>query len=155
MSPANPVDPSSDPFASIESQRTFMIPTPGVRATDAAAPTSAPVSDVVVDIGSVDTGLNPLVALANRLLAIVPQIHSTTQLADPGVLKESLAQALREFDASAASHRNAPWRHATSCARCSTRRLRARHGAAAACGGATACSRCSTTRPGAARRSFS
>ena len=110
MSPANPVDPSSDPFASIESQRTFMIPTPGVRATDAAAPTSAPVSDVVVDIGSVDTGLNPLVALANRLLAIVPQIHSTTQLADPGVLKESLAQALREFDASAASRGIAPER---------------------------------------------
>lgn len=110
MSPANPVDPSSDPFASIESQRTFMIPTPGVRATDAAAPTSAPLGDVVADIGSVDTGLNPLVALANRLLAIVPQIRSTTQLADPGVLKESLAQGLREFDASAASRGIAPER---------------------------------------------
>ncbi len=110
MSPANPVDPSSDPFASIESQRTFMIPTPGVRATDAAAPTSAPVGDVVADIGSVDTGLNPLVALANRLLAIVPQIRSTAQLADPGVLKESLAQGLREFDASAASRGIAPER---------------------------------------------
>lgn len=110
MSPANPVDPSSDPFASIESQRTFMIPTPGVRATDAAAPTSTPVGDVVADIGSVDTGLNPLVALANRLLAIVPQIRSTTQLADPGVLKESLAQGLREFDANAASRGIAPER---------------------------------------------
>ena len=91
MSPANPDDPFSDPFASIESQRTFMIPTPGARAPEAAAtPAAASGADVVADIASVETGLNPLVALANKLLAIVPQIRSTTHLADPGVLKESL-----------------------------------------------------------------
>jgi len=104
MSPANPDDPFSDPFASIESQRTFMIPTPGARAPEAAAtPAAASGADVVADIASVETGLNPLVALANKLLAIVPQIRSTTHLADPGVLKESLAQGLREFDAAAVS----------------------------------------------------
>lgn len=103
MSPANTNDPFGDPFASIESQRTFMIPTPGARAPEAAAPAAAAGADVVADVASAETGLNPLVALANKLLAIVPQIRSTTQLADPGVLKESLAQGLREFDAAAAS----------------------------------------------------
>jgi type VI secretion system protein ImpK len=111
MSAAKPHDPLADPFASIEQQRTFIIPTPGARAPEAAAgPPSAPSADVVADVGSVDSGLNPLVALANPLLAIVPQIRSTTHLADPGVLKESLAQALREFDASAASAAIAPAR---------------------------------------------
>ena len=104
----NPNDPFSDPFAALESQRTFMMPTPGARAAEAAMPAAG--ADVVGDIGAADTGLNPLVALANRLLAIVPQIRSTTHLADPGVLKESLAQGLREFDAHAASRGIAPER---------------------------------------------
>lgn len=111
MSPANPNDPFSDPFASLESQRTFVMPTPGARSADAAMPaTGGAGADVVGDIGAADTGLNPLVALANRLLAIVPQIRSTTHLADPGVLKESLAQGLREFDAHAAQRGIAPER---------------------------------------------
>src|SRR5690349_14203642 len=111
MSPANPNDPFSDPFAALESQRTFVMPTPGARALDAAAPSMGGAgADVVGDIAAADTGLNALVALANRLLAIVPQIRSTTHLADPGVLKESLAQGLREFDAQAASRGIAPER---------------------------------------------
>lgn len=111
MSPANPNDPFSDPFANIESQRTFVMPTPGARAAEAMpAPASAAGADVVADLGAVDSGLNPLVALANRLLAIVPQIRSTTHLPDPGVLKESLAQGLREFDAHAAQRGIAPER---------------------------------------------
>jgi len=110
MSPANPNDPFSDPFAALESQRTFVMPTPGARTVEAATPMGAAGADVVGDIGAADTGLNPLVALANRLLAIVSQIRSTTHLADPGVLKESLAQGLREFDAHAASRGIAPER---------------------------------------------
>jgi len=37
MSPANPNDPFSDPFAALESQRTFVMPTPGARAAGTAA----------------------------------------------------------------------------------------------------------------------
>ena len=94
-----------DPFASIDTGRTFVMPTPGAR------PTGAPVSsglgldpvargaDVAPDLGAPDTGLNPLVALANPLLALVPQIRSTTPLADPAALKESMAAGLRDFEA--------------------------------------------------------
>lgn len=113
MSPANPNDPFSDPFAALENQRTFVMPNPGARAPVAPAPgviSSAGAADVVADLSVADTGLNPLVALANSLLAVVPQIRSTSHLSDPGVLKESLAQGLREFDARAPQQGIAPER---------------------------------------------
>ncbi|HEY9067685.1 MAG TPA: DotU family type VI secretion system protein [Burkholderiaceae bacterium] len=109
MSPANHDDPFSDPFAAIETHRTFVMPTPGSRTTVSAQAMAAG-ADVVGDIAAADTGLNPLVALANKLLALPPQIRATTQLPDPGVLKESLAQGLREFDAQAAARGIAPER---------------------------------------------
>ena len=113
MSPANPNDPFSDPFASLDNPRTFVMPTPGARPVEPAAHSpmaSASAADVVADLGAPDTGLNPLVALANSLLAVVPQIRSTSHLPDPGVLKESLAQGLREFDAKAPQQGIAPER---------------------------------------------
>jgi len=116
MTPANPPpsDPYSDPFAAIDSQRTFVMPTPGARAADPAASPLAAAgpagTDVAADIAAPETGLNPLVALANKLLAVVPQIRSTSHLPDPGVLKETLAQGLREFDAHAAQRGIAPER---------------------------------------------
>ena len=113
MSPANPNDPFSDPFAAVENQRTFVMPNPGARAPATAQPgamTSAGAADVVADLSAPDTGLNPLLALANPLLAVVPQIRSTSHLPDPGVLKESLAQGLREFDAKAPQQGIAPER---------------------------------------------
>jgi type VI secretion system protein ImpK len=48
-------------------------------------------------------GLNPLVSLANRLLMAVPQIRSTRSVADPVALKQSLAQALRDFSSAASA----------------------------------------------------
>ncbi|MDP3822231.1 MAG: DotU family type VI secretion system protein [Burkholderiales bacterium] len=113
MSPANPNDPFSDPFAAVENQRTFVMPNPGARAPATPQPGAMPsagAADVTADLSAPDTGLNPLLALANPLLAVVPQIRSTSHLPDPGVLKESLAQGLREFDAKAPQQGIAPER---------------------------------------------
>jgi type VI secretion system protein ImpK len=102
--PPTPNDPFNDPFAAAEPGRTFRMPTPGARTSEAPGNgASAAGVDVVADVGAADTGLNPLVALANRLLAVVPQIRSTSHLPDPAALKESLAPGLREFDAQAAA----------------------------------------------------
>src|SRR6187431_1875173 len=95
MSPSSP----DDPFAEVDTGRTFIMPTPGGRTTAMPsrpqhAPQHAAGADVAADIGPSDSGLNPLVAL-------VPQIRASTQLADPASLRESIAQGLREFEAQA------------------------------------------------------
>ena len=110
MSTSNP----DDPFADIDAGRTFIMPTPGGRAA-AAAPAQSPRTgqagaDVAADIGPSESGLNPLVALANPLLALVPQIRATTHLSDPAALRESIAQGVREFEAAARAKGMAPER---------------------------------------------
>ena len=110
MSPVNPKDPF-DPFAEPDGQRTFVMPSPGGRTPVSPPGVSAAAGiDVAGDLQAADVGLNPLVAVANPLLAVVPQIRVTMQLADPGALKESLAQGLRQFDARAAQLGLAPER---------------------------------------------
>jgi type VI secretion system protein ImpK len=101
-----------DPFAALENQRTFVMPNPGARAAPAApsAPAAATGADAIPEVAAVDSGMNPLLALANRLLAVVPQIHAASHLADPGVLKDSLAQGLRDFEARARQQGIAPER---------------------------------------------
>jgi type VI secretion system protein ImpK len=99
-----PNQPPVDPFAAIDTGRTFVMPTPGARPAAASGPATDfghRGADVAHDLSAPDTGLNPLVALANPLLALVPQIRSTTHLSDPAALKESMSQALREFEAKA------------------------------------------------------
>lgn len=99
-----PHQPPIDPFASIDTGRTFVMPTPGQRpASGSGMPfdSMARGADVAADLAAPDTGLNNLVALANPLLALVPQIRSTTHLADPASLKESMAAGLRDFEAKA------------------------------------------------------
>jgi type VI secretion system protein ImpK len=111
MSPAG--EPPIDPFAALEGQKTFVMPKPGARPAAAAAPPApmgAPGADVMADVGGADSGMNPLLALANRLLAVVPQIRSTGHLADPAALKDSLAQGIREFEAHARQQGIAPER---------------------------------------------
>ena len=64
---------TDDPFADLPSDRTFVMPTPGQRAA-APARNQVPVSgEVAHDFPAVSVGLNPLVALANSVLAVVPQ----------------------------------------------------------------------------------
>jgi len=102
--PTNPGNGPIDPFASIDTGRTFVMPTPGAAAAAPAAAFATPLhrgADVAGDLAAPDSGLNPLVALANPLLALVPQIRSTSHLADPAALKESMANGLREFEGKA------------------------------------------------------
>ena len=113
MSPPGPGEPPIDPFAALEGQKTFVMPKPGARPAAAAVPPPplmAPGADVMADVGAADSGMNPLLALANRLLAVVPQIRSTGHLADPAALKDSLAQGIREFEAHARQQGIAPER---------------------------------------------
>ena len=92
--------PTDDPFADLPSDRTFVMPTPGQRAA-AAARTQAPASgDVAHDFPAVSVGLNPLVALANSVLALVPQLRATSHHPNPTQLKEQIAR-LPEHDKSA------------------------------------------------------
>jgi type VI secretion system protein ImpK len=98
-----PNQPPIDPFASIDTGRTFVMPTPGQRPANTGSPFDnvARGADVAADLSAPDTGLNPLVALANPLLALVPQIRTTSHLADPAALKESMSAGLRDFEAKA------------------------------------------------------
>jgi type VI secretion system protein ImpK len=105
--------PIDDPFAEISGGRTFIMPTPGARA--AAPGTAAPratsgTPNVAGDIEPIDSGLNPLVATANRLLALVPQIRATYTLADPAALRESIASEVRAFESTARARGIAPER---------------------------------------------
>ncbi|HEY0818721.1 MAG TPA: DotU family type VI secretion system protein [Rhizobacter sp.] len=104
-----------DPFADIDTGRTFIMPTPGGRAAAAMPPAAVPRggaggADVAADLGVPESGLNPLVALANPLLALVPQVRATTRLADAAALRESMAQGVREFEAGARAKGIAPER---------------------------------------------
>ena len=91
----------TDPFAQLDEQRTFIKPNPGGRA--GALRASEPMSDPAADIGVPDTGLNPLVSLANRLLLVVTQLRATRHVVDPVGLRNALAQGVRDFVAQAAS----------------------------------------------------
>jgi type VI secretion system protein ImpK len=101
-----------DPFAEIGGGRTFILPTPGGRG---AAPRESALAksgqpQVASDIEPVDSGLNPLVAQANRLLALVPQIRATYILADPAALRDSIAAEVRAFESGARARGLAPER---------------------------------------------
>src|SRR6476660_3671933 len=96
--PPQPVDPDA----------TIMVPTPGRRR---AAATSAPAaaagdapkrSDAVLsaDLGAL-SGLNPLVALANPLLALVPQIRSSVSHPDPAGFRQTLLEQRSTFEQAA------------------------------------------------------
>ena len=99
-----------DPFSQPDIGRTFVMPTPGAPRAPAPARAASGTSDVAADLGPSESGLNPLVVLANRLLALVPQIRATPQLADPSALRDSIAQGLREFEAQARARGIAPER---------------------------------------------
>ena len=157
------MDPSAinDPFADRDDQtRTFIKPDPRGRGSamravgDERHRSSAPAEAALPDVG-----LNPLVALANRLLLLVPQLRATRQVPDPAALRTSLAQGIRDFAARAARARHrAGTRHGVALrALHDDRRGRGRHalGRLGRLGPAQPARRCSTTRPRAARRSSS
>ncbi|MCL4739369.1 MAG: DotU family type VI secretion system protein [Burkholderiaceae bacterium] len=85
--------PLNDPFAELDGQRTFVRPQPGGWSAARADAGDTRASDAP----PVDHGLTPLLALANRLLLLVPQLRATRQVDDPSVLRAALAQGVREF----------------------------------------------------------
>jgi type VI secretion system protein ImpK len=106
------LDPSAinDPFADRDDQtRTFLKPDPRGRGAARSAETTN-VDAAAPDAAIADVGLNPLVALANPLLLLVPQLRATRQVADTGALRTSLAQGIRDFAARAAARGVAPER---------------------------------------------
>ncbi len=93
---------ADDPFANADTGRTFIMPTPGQKAPAPRAPAHASNgggAELAGDEPSADSGLNALVALANPILAVIPQIRATSHQPDPAALKDRLARALRDFDA--------------------------------------------------------
>ncbi|MDQ6685205.1 MAG: DotU family type VI secretion system protein [Pseudomonadota bacterium] len=108
------MDPSSinDPFAERDEQtRTFLKPDPGSRATTPRSGETTQVDNGSDSAAAIpDTGLNPLVGLANKLLLLVPQIRATRHVADPAALRTSLAQGIRDFQAKAQAQGIAPER---------------------------------------------
>lgn len=106
------MDPNDDPFAALDASRTFIRPKPGGRSAPRATPPEPAdpswAADAATDLPISDHGLNPLLALANRVLMAVPQIRATRHVADPAELRNTLAQSLREFDQIASAKGIAP-----------------------------------------------
>lgn len=97
--------PVNDPFAEFDGQRTFIRPDPGGRAgTTRSGELPRDLSTTLATEVSVPVhGLNPLVALANPLLLLMPPLRATRQVADVAALRNQLAQGIRDFSARAAS----------------------------------------------------
>src|SRR2546430_3412207 len=88
-----------DPFAGLGLDRTVIMPVPGGR-TPPARPASVEPAEPA-DVTVVASGLNPLVAAANPLLNVVPQLRSSVEQPNPTALHQSLAEGIRQFEAQA------------------------------------------------------
>ena len=104
-----------DPFASPDSDRTIIIPSPRGRVAPSAQPTQALQTAAPADAAQMGSGatapvagLNPLLAAANPLLNLVPQLRATVQHADPSGLRDYLAQNIKGFEARAKAAGIAP-----------------------------------------------
>jgi type VI secretion system protein ImpK len=98
----------TDPFAQLDEPRTFIKPNPGGQ-TGPRRINEAPREPLQETTGP-DTGLNPLVALAHRLLLAATQLRGTRHVADPAALRNALAQSVRDFASQAGSAGIAPER---------------------------------------------
>jgi type VI secretion system protein ImpK len=95
-----------DPFADLGADRTVIMPMPGGRVAPgrpaAAEPRATPADQAeAAEATAVASGLNPLLAAANRLLNVLPQLRSSVQHPNPIALRDSLAQGIRQFEAQA------------------------------------------------------
>ena len=94
------MDPSpiNDPFAQLDGQRTFIKPNPGGWTGSRPIESATSVQDTAAaESALAEHGLNPLLAVANKLLLLVPQLRRTRQVADPAALRNQLAQSVRDF----------------------------------------------------------
>jgi type VI secretion system protein ImpK len=95
-----------DPFADLGIDRTVIMPMPGGRVAPGRPAsveprTAAAEQAEASEATAVASGLNPLVAAANRVLDVVPQLRSSVQHPNPTGLRDSLAQGIRQFEAQA------------------------------------------------------
>jgi type VI secretion system protein ImpK len=92
---------NEDPFASADVERTVIMPTPGGRTAAPGSPAPErkpqPAGGFAVEELTI-TGINPLVAAANPLLDVIPQLRTTMQHADADALRDHLIQSIREFE---------------------------------------------------------
>jgi type VI secretion system protein ImpK len=96
---------SDDPFGQLPADRTLVIPNPGARPQRPASPAAAAGSRFNferVELSALDwySGLNPLVAAANPLLNLVPQLRQAHH-PDPAGLRDTLARAIQTFETKA------------------------------------------------------
>lgn len=87
-----------DPFSGLGFDRTVMMPTPGGRAAPMRPPPAEPET---FETPTVVSGLNPLVAAANPLLNVVPQLRSSMEHPNPASLRDTLARGIQQFEARA------------------------------------------------------
>lgn len=107
--------PMNDPFAAFDAQQTFVRPNPAGWASAPPPPGNPPPDPLAglasqADTAPPDHGLNPLLAMANRLMLLVPQIRATRHVADPAALRATLAQGVRDFVTAAQQQGIAPER---------------------------------------------
>jgi type VI secretion system protein ImpK len=99
---------ADEPTLIQDHEATLRMPRPGGQATvvmprspDAA---QAGARSARVDLQRLVAGVNPLLAAAGDLLALVSQLRATTLHADPAGLRQQLLQAIADFEAMAAGH---------------------------------------------------
>jgi type VI secretion system protein ImpK len=109
-------DAPQDPFAAFESDRTIIKPSAGGARKPAGAPVEAapaaaarptgstparhPGEAVVTDLPP-HASLNPLVQAAAPLLSAAPRLRAMVRHPNPAVLRESLVEAIKRFEAGA------------------------------------------------------
>jgi type VI secretion system protein ImpK len=93
-----------DPFASFESDRTFIMPSPGQRGARTSAPRTpdddAPGHDIPIALEALTpaNGLNPIVTAASPLLSAVPPLRASLTQVDATALRDTLAEGVRAFE---------------------------------------------------------
>lgn len=99
---------TEDPFGRSDIERTIIVPVPGGRARTQPMPRPAESGatgfDHATPAADSTSGLNPLVAAANPLLRLVPQLRASASHPDPDALREQLVAALRRFEEEARAH---------------------------------------------------
>jgi type VI secretion system protein ImpK len=93
------------PFGEVE--RTLIIPKPHARLSGSTERPGA-VQTTTLESPAPTSGLNRLLAAANPLLNVVPQLRATLHQPDPVGLRDSLARDLKKFEADARAAGVAP-----------------------------------------------
>ncbi|MBK5914996.1 DotU family type VI secretion system protein [Rhodocyclus purpureus] len=93
---------NEDPFASFESDRTFVMPSPGAggprRAVQQPAETARAEPPLALEALIPAHGLNPIVTAASPLLNAVPPLRISPSQSDPAQLRDTLAEGVRAFE---------------------------------------------------------